>query len=294
LKEKYWIIELKTLDAETKRIANEFLQNMKLANKSPVTIDKYRRVMEKFFTECPTPLQELYPDDVLNWLHSFYGDRKERTIDQVLAVLSSFFKFCQAEEYIDRVLIKNRWRPRLPRTLPKYLNSSELARVKIAAEKLSLRDRALVLFLLSSGCRRSEVSGLNVDDVDLDNRTARVLGKGNKFREVHFDEESALILKKYLNNKPRDKKPLFLNQFGERLMPIGIYAITTKLGKKVGLPHSLSPHCCRHTFATNMMARGAELEFIGNELGHRDLNTTRVYTRILSDQIIAAYRKIKE
>lgn len=186
------------------------------------------------------------------------------------------------------------WRPRLPRTLPKYLNSSELARVKIKAEKLSPRDRALVGFLLSSGCRRSEVSGLDVEDIDLDNRTARVLGKGNKIREVHFDEESALILKQYLNNRPKDKKPLFLNQFKERLMPIGIYAITTKLGKKADLLNSFSPHCCRHTFATNMIARGAELEFIGNELGHRDLNTTRIYARILSEQIIAAYRKIKE
>ncbi|KJS15383.1 MAG: integrase [Peptococcaceae bacterium BRH_c4b] len=293
MKEKYWIIEHEKLDPQTKNIANEFLRCIKLSKKSPGTIDKYRRILQKFFTECPKPLHQLVPDDVLNWLRTFYGDRKERTNSMALAVLSSFFKFCHAEEYIDRALIKNRWRPRLPKSLPKYLNSSELARVKLQAEKLSVRDRALVQFLLTSGCRRSEVSGLNVEDVDLDSRIARVVGKGNKVREVHFDEETALLLKEYLYSHP-DKKPLFLNKFGDRLMSKGIYAITTRLGKKAGLANNFSPHCCRHTFATNMMSRGADLEFIGNELGHRDLNTTRIYARIPSEELIASYRKIKE
>lgn len=76
MKENYWIIELKTLDDKTRDIVNEFLKNMKLANKSPVTIDKYRRVLGKFFTECPKPLQQLCSDDVLNWLRTFMEIRK--------------------------------------------------------------------------------------------------------------------------------------------------------------------------------------------------------------------------
>ncbi|WP_027365557.1 tyrosine-type recombinase/integrase [Desulfotruncus alcoholivorax] len=295
MKEKYWIIELENIDQQTKVIANEFLQFMKLANKSETTIDRYRRVLEKFLTDCAKPVQELTSDDVLAWINTFYGHTKERTRDFILSILSSFFRFCLAEGYIERTLIKKRWRPRIPKSLPKYLDENELARVKLRAEKLPVRDRALVLFLLSSGCRRAEAASLNVDDLDLENRTARVKGKGGQTREVHFSEECALLLKEYLDNHhPKSEPALFVNQYGKRLSTVGIYKVTSKLGKKTGLPRKLGPHCLRHTFATNLLARGAELEFIGSELGHRDLNTTRIYARVLSEEIISWYRKIKE
>lgn len=295
MKEKYWMIELENIDPQTKAMANEFLQFMKLANKSEITIDRYRRVLEKFLTDCAKPVQKLTSDDVLTWFNMYYGNKKERTRDFILSILSSFFKFCLAEEYIERPLIKKRWRPRIPKSLPKYLDENELARVKLRAEKLSVRDRALVLFLLSSGCRRSEAAGINVEDLDLENRTVRVKGKGGQNREVHFSEECALLLKEYLDNHhPRGEPALFVNQYGTRLSTVGIYRVTSKLGKKTGLPRKLGPHCLRHTFATYLLARGAELEFIGHELGHRDLNTTRVYARVLSDEIISWYRKIKE
>lgn len=139
--ENYWVIEKENIIPKNKIIANEYLESLKLSNKSEATIYKYRSILQMFLTECTKNLDLLVADDVLNWLNTRYGDKKEKTKDLVLSVLSSFFKFCQAEGYIDRVLTKNRWRPRIPKSMPKYLDDHEVARVKLSAEKMPIRDR---------------------------------------------------------------------------------------------------------------------------------------------------------
>lgn len=234
--------------------------------------------------------------------HSYLVDRafwgkeseKARTQELMLAVLSGFFKFCLDEDYIQRTLTKTRWRPKIPQSLPKFLNEHELAQVRIQAEKMSLQDRSLISFLLSSGCRRSESVGLDLGDLDIEERTARVMGKGKRPREVHFSEETAFLLKDHLTNRTDPHLPLFISKFKKRMGTQGVYLICRKLGLKSGLPQNLSPHMCRHTFATNLIARGSELEFIGGELGHKDLNVTKIYAKIPSEQLMREYNKRME
>ncbi|WP_019243125.1 MULTISPECIES: tyrosine-type recombinase/integrase [Bacillus] len=287
----YWKINRESIPFQTRTILNEYLLSLKLANKAEATIKKYRWILERFFSECIIPLEELDSHDVLEWLNEFSKGKKPKTVDLFLSALSSFFQFCLAEEYMENIVIKKRWRPNIPQALPKYLTEQEYTRVKLAAESLSLRNRSLILFLFSTGCRSSEVSSLNIQDVQLEKRTAIVKGKGKKIRHVHFSEECALVLKEYLATRRDDiEGPLFENKFGQRLTKSGIYLVTTKLGKKAGLTQSLHPHCCRHTFATNMLARGAEIEFIADEMGHADLNTTRIYARIPTEDMMLAYQ----
>jgi integrase/recombinase XerD len=278
---------------QTSKALNQYLENLKNEYKSEATITKYQWILERFFNECCIPLKDITSENVLKWLNEFSECKSARTIDLVLACLSSFFNFCLEEEYLEKMLIKKRWRPKIPQSLPRYLNEEEYARVKVAAEKLTLRDRALILFMFSSGCRRSEVSNLDLQDVDMKRRTAEVVGKGKKIRHVHFSEECSLILKDYLGTRTSDESDaLFLNRKGERLLPKGIYEITKKLGKRAGLEKLLHPHALRHTFATNMLARGAKIEFIADELGHSNLNTTRIYARIPTEDLILAYQNI--
>lgn len=292
---KYWQSSNRDIPLSTRTILNEYLLSLKLEKKAEATITKYCYILEVFFSECPVSLDQLTSVDVLNWLNEYSLDKKPRTMDLVLSTLSSFFNFCLAEEYLANTVIKKRWRPKIPNSLPKYLNESEYARVKLAAESLPLRDRALVLFLFTSGCRRSEVSNLNIEDVDINRRTAKVNGKGNKIRHVHFSDECALLLKEYLEKRSDDANgPLFMNKFGHRLKKTGIFNIVKKLGEKAGLNQSLHPHCCRHTFATTMLARGADLQFIADELGHKNLNTTRIYARIPTEDMILKYQNIME
>lgn len=287
----YWESTHPTIPLETRTILNEYLLSLKVSNKAEATITKYRSILERFLNECCVSLEEITSEVVLKWLNEFSIGKKHKTMDLFLSCLSSFFNFCLAEDYMDNVVMKKRWRPRIPQSLPKYLTELEYARVKMVAETLSLRDRVVVLFLFSSGCRRTEVSNLKVQDLNLEQRTATVKGKGNKIRQVHFSIECALVLKEYLQSRSDDKTDaLFISRFGHPLKSTGIYEITKKVGKLADLPQTLHPHCCRHTFATNMLAKGAELEFIADEMGHADLNTTRVYARIPTEDMILAYQ----
>lgn len=287
---KYWISENEGIPNYTKEIFNEYLLSLKLENKAEATVSKYRSMIEKFLTECSVPLEELTAEHVLAWLNQYSINKKPKTVDLVLASLSSFFSFCLDEEYMENIVIKNRWRPKIPHALPKYLDDQEHARVKWKVESFSVRDRALILFLFSSGCRRSEVSSLIIENVDLKKRTAVVIGKGKKIRHIHFSEECAFVLQEYFLTRSGDQsEPLFMSKFGKALGGQSIYKITTALGKKAGIKQILNPHTCRHTFATNMLSRGAELEFIADEMGHNDLNTTRVYARIPSEDMKLAY-----
>ncbi|MCM3404817.1 tyrosine-type recombinase/integrase [Cytobacillus oceanisediminis] len=286
---KYWESSNENISIETRKILNEYLLSLKLANKAEATITKYHWILERFFNECPIPLKILTDEDVLQWLNDFSVDKKPKTIDLILSCLSSFFNFCLAEDYLENMVIKKRWRPKIPQSLPRYLSEQDYALVKLAAERLSLRNRALILFLFSSGCRRSEVSNLNLQDVDIERRTAVVKGKGKKIRHVQFSEECAIVLNEYLKTRSSvETDALFINRQGLRLLPKGIYEIISRFGKKIGIP--LHPHCFRHTFATNMLARGANLEFIADEMGHANLNTTRIYARIPTEDMMLAYQ----
>jgi site-specific recombinase XerD len=279
MKEKYWIIEQENISPKSSEAVNNYLLDMKLAGKSVATIYRYRMILEGFLTECPKDIDQLEPDDVHGWLSVHYGDKKARTYHLVLTILSGFFKFCLGKGYIGRVLTENRWRPR----------TSEQA-VKLQVEEEPLRDRLIYEFLLSSGCRRSELAGLDVKDVDLARRTATVSGKG-KTRQVHFSQGCANLLKQYLSTHPADNDALFLNRFGSRISSTGIYQVTTKLGGMTGMPAHFHPHRFRHTYAVNFLHRGAELDVISRLPGYTNPDTTRSYYKKVPEKVLALYMK---
>jgi site-specific recombinase XerD len=171
MNEKYWVIEQRNISPKNREVANEYLLDRKLAGKSVTTIYRCRMILEGFLTGCPKDIDQLTPDDVHNWLCVYCGDKKAMTYYLVLSVLSDFFKFCLGKGYVGRVLTENRWRPR----------KSEQA-VKLQVEEDALRDRAIYELLLTSGCRRSELAGLDVKDVDIARRTATVSSMGGKSR----------------------------------------------------------------------------------------------------------------
>ncbi|MGE7950036.1 tyrosine-type recombinase/integrase [Lysinibacillus sp. NPDC093688] len=291
--DEYWKSTDICISSKTKTILNEYLLCLKLENKAVATITKYKWILERFLRECKVPLMDMTSEDVREWINEFSVDKKPNTIALVLATLSSFFQFCFDEEYIERMIIKKRWRPQLPKSLPNYLDEYEFSRIKLISEQLPIRDRAIILFLLTSGCRVSEMSALNIEDINMDKRTAKVIGKGNKIRTIHFSIECALALQDYLHARSYNpKEPLFMNKFGERLLSGGIRGVLKKVGKQADLKKNFHPHCCRHTFATNLLARGADLQFIADEMGHADLNTTRIYAQIPSEDKRLKYQNI--
>lgn len=171
------------------------------------------------------------------------------------------------------------------------MEKGEIARIRLRFESENLRNQVLFEFLLSSGCRITETVMLNKEDINIKERTARVKGKGNKIRTVHFSSRCAILLEKHLNKLPEDVEAIFLNCHGERLTRVGSHKIINKLGKTLKLKASLGPHRFRHTFATTLLSKGADLSFIAEELGHSQLSTTRVYARLPKEEIVSMYRK---
>jgi site-specific recombinase XerD len=292
--ERYWELTRTLPNEENQEVLSQFLLNLKLLNRSPKTIFGYRRFLEKFFGDMDDSFSSLTSDKILYWLQKNKGDIKDSSYSCRLYILSSFYNFCLLESLVVRSPIKKRWFPRLPKPVPKYLDKGDIAKVRYESERTSLRNRAIVEFMLTSGCRIGELHQLNMEDVDLENRTARVVGKGKKIRHVHFSEKCAVLLERYLEDRPKNESsPLFFTLKGEikRLSIVRIRVVINELGENAGLSSKLNPHRFRHTFATELLAKGAELSFISDELGHANSETTQIYARLPDQQIISQYRK---
>jgi integrase/recombinase XerC len=160
-----------------------------------------------------------------------------------------------------------------------------------------LRDRALLELLYATGMRVSELTRLNLPDVDMQERIARVLGKGGKERLVPFGEHARRALQEYFPAREglltRSKKPdphaMFLNRFGGRLSDRSVRRLLDKAIVRAGVLHNVSPHALRHTFATHLLQAGADLRSIQELLGHSSLSTTQGYTNVDMEHIIQVY-----
>lgn len=289
--DKYWEVKKSIQNVNNKEAINEFLVSLKLENNSQGTIVQYRRFLERFFSERLEPFSTLTSDTILKWFHENDKNVKEVTLKFQLSILSSFYNFCVEERYLELSPIKGRWFPRLPKAIPKYLEKGDIAKTRQQSEQISLRSQLLVEFLLTSGCRIGEVNQLNKADVDLEERTARVIGKGKKIRLVHFSEKCSVLLERYLDSHPKNTTALFVTSTGKRLSIRRMQEIVNKIGKDANLTTRLYPHRLRHTFATELLTKGADMSFIKDELGHNDITTTQIYARIPKREIITLYRK---
>lgn len=289
--EKYWELRKTFLNSANQEVVGEFLLSLKLANGSEKTVRTYRWYLEKFFEKREESFLTLSSDTIYQWFQKYDGVKSEATIKLRLCILSSFYKFCVQEELLEKSPIKTRWHPRLPQPIPHYLEKSELAKTRQQTELSSLRNQVLIEFMVTSGCRVSEIVGLNQSDVNLENRTARVIGKGKKIREVHFTEKCALLMERYLTDEVKKCEALFVTTNGKRLGVRAIQHLVRAIGEEAQLGKRLFPHRLRHTFATELLSKGAELSFIADELGHTDVRTTQIYARLPKQELITLYRK---
>lgn len=154
----------------------------------------------------------------------------------------------------------------------------------------SLRDRAIVCFLLSTGCRISEVCALDRDTIDFSNLECTVHGKGNKNRIVYLDDVTAMLLKRYLYSREDAKPALFVGKGSDRMTPGGIRLMLTKLGEASGVTN-VHPHRFRRTLATNLVERGMPIQEVATILGHDKLETTMKYVFINPTSIKNSYKK---
>lgn len=224
----------------------------------------------------------------------------KRSIARKLACLRSFFKFLCRDGYLKTNPALGLATPKLDRKLPFFLDINQTQRfldIPVDGRDLmGLRDRAVLETLYSAGLRVSELVGMEIRDVDFIGGTAKIRGKGKKERLVPIGDTAIRAIKQYLDKRSaiepmRNKTALFLNKSGSRLGDDSIRCIVDKYIKAASLRGHVSPHTLRHSFATHLLDRGADLRAVQELLGHANLSTTQIYTHVTTERLKTVYEK---
>jgi len=222
----------------------------------------------------------------LAWLHRRGLD--PASITRKLAAVRSCFRFLVRRGAVPRNPGREVGAPRRPRKLPVFLPIDE-AQVLLDTPERGGRDQAVLELLYASGLRVSELAGLDLEDVDRQARTVRVMGKGRKERIVPFGAAAAAALERYLAERGAGRGALFRARQGGRLGVRRLHTIVRRQARATGLARRVSPHTLRHSFATHMLDAGADLRLIQELLGHSRLSTTQRYTHVSADQLVRVY-----
>jgi integrase/recombinase XerC len=303
--------EFRSADPEIARFAEQYLL---IRGTTPRTREAYQRDLEHFgaFLKARTlgtdPDQKAPPPydglvgavyaDILGYQTHLARSRRyaPRSVRRKIATLRTFYKHLRHSGRRDDNPAADAILPKIGRPLPKAMRGDEVAKVftiKVAglSELQRRRDRAILQSLWSCGVRRAELVGLDLNDVDLDGRQLRVIkGKGNKDRYVPMTPEAAEALRAYLELRPRVTVPAFFVGRGDRrLSAAAVYKIVRTYMTLAGITEYASPHTWRHTVATLMRERGADLLFLKEFLGHESTATTEIYTKLARGRLRAEF-----
>jgi integrase/recombinase XerD len=222
------------------------------------------------------------------------------SIKLVVVALKIFFRYLVARKLVKRDPTETLSLPRIERYLPETLNELQVEQLLDGANTavpLGLRDRAMIELLYASGLRISELAGARLENFNAEERTLRVIGKGNKMRIVPVGRKACAALAVYLSaERPKlvsrgSGNEIFLSARGTKLTTVRIWQIVKRLAKRSGLDTNIYPHLLRHSFATHLLGNGADLRIIQEMLGHADISTTQVYTHVDQQRLKAVHRK---
>ena len=284
---------------------SQFLTHVKVEKGlSANTVSAYQRDLVKFnafVQKRKLTLEGVSRDDLVDYLAGLYrGKLESRTVARNLVTLRNFFRFAQIQELIRVDPSLNLESPKIRRTLPGYLRLEEVEMLLAqpdAKTALGLRDRAMLEVLYSTGLRVSELIGLRVTDLDTKVGCIRCIGKGDKERIVPAGRKALGMVEKYLREarpkllpKGASSPALFVNRRGMALSRVGVWKILSTYGRRAGLRVALTPHMLRHSFATHLLERGADLRSVQLMLGHADISTTQIYTHVVEERLKQIYK----
>lgn len=271
---------------------------------SPNTVSAYRRDLMKFCEfarKRKLTLEAVSRDDLVDFLAGLYRQHLEsKSVARHLVSLRNFFRFAQIQELISADPTINLESPKIRRSLPGYLRLEEVEKLLAqpdAKTPFGVRDRAMLEVLYSAGLRVSELVGLRVSDLDTTAGCVRCIGKGDKERIVPIGKKALGMVERYLRDarpKMLGKSPatptLFVNRRGQPLSRVGVWKILSAYGRRAGLRVALTPHMLRHSFATHLLERGADLRSVQLMLGHADISTTQIYTHVVEERLKQIYK----
>lgn len=244
-----------------------------------------------------TNVNDIKSDHIKEFLKE-RSNEETTTIAHNLTVIKNFHTYLLKEKIVKENVSEFIERPKLKKSLPKSLSIEDVdCLLDINLETpFDYRNKAMLELMYGCGLRVSELVNLEINDIDMTNCLIRILGKGSKERDIPLGEYSIYYLKLYLDqrnlllkNKPCNK--LFLNNHGQGMTRQGFFKMLKNLLQEKGLNPDVSPHTLRHSFATHLVNRGADLRSIQEMLGHSDISTTKIYTKVSDEKVLEDYNK---
>jgi len=284
------------------RYIHKFINYLEIEkNASSHTVTNYKIDLKDFSeTVKDKPVEQVTHLDVRLFLAKLKEKNfSKRSVARKMACIRSFFKFLYREGYIKSNPSSSLSTPKIEKRLPLFLNADDVVRLLESpdpSDYIGLRDRAILETLYSTGIRVSELVGLSKEDIDFISGVLKVYGKGKKERLVPIGDKALRAIRAYFEKigvtEINEKKPVFLNKSKTRVSDRAVRRIVDKYIRKASLNENISPHSLRHSFATHMLDRGADLRSVQELLGHANLSTTQIYTHVTTERLKAIYDKV--
>lgn len=283
---------LSVIDSSSDNLLKQFIATKKIEGRSDSTLKRYYDVCYFMIHGMDKPLEEVTTFDLRLYLAKYQSQRKvsNRTLDGMRRCIKSFFSWLFAEGFIKSNPSLALSQIKYNKTIKQPYKMTDMEKIKRSCA--NKRDRALVEFLYSTGCRVSEVANLNRSDVDYSQNEIVVFGKGHKERRVYINDVTMMYLQEYLDSRNDTNEALFVSIKSpyERLHKSGIEAVLKKIGNIAGV-ENVHPHRYRRTLATNLLNRGVAIQDVASILGHEDLKTTQIYCCINQENVKRAYER---
>ena len=275
-------------EIETDDYLNAYIAAKKVGGKSEKTLVRYRYIIERFLKAINVKTSEINQSHVRQYFASeLERGVSESTLNGIRQILNGYFGWLEHEKMIHSNPVYN---VESIKCQKKERTSFSYADTEILKKRCSsIRDNAIINFMLATGCRVSEITNLNIEDVNFDNGECIVLGKGNKERIVFLDDVAILSLREYLAQRTDSCEALFVNRLGKRLNPGGIRERLKKLSDISGI-ENVHPHRFRRTFVTRLLNRGMPIQEVAILVGHEKVDTTMKYYSSNKDRIKNSYR----
>lgn len=270
-------------------MVDSFLNALNVEGKSPKTIKLYRYQLGRMLKTVGVPTGKITADHIRTYLSNEKArGLADKTLNNIRNICSSYFGWLYQEEKIPKNPLSNIKNVKAKKKVEELFSDTDIELLKSACD--SKRDKSIVTFMLSTGCRIGEMVALNKDAINFQLLTVKVLGKGNKERTVYLDSVSAMFLKNYLNSRTDTDEYLFRSKRLCRFTDEGVRKMLLRIEEKSGVNH-VYPHKFRRTLATNLHRRGMPIEKIKEILGHDSINTTMQYIVLDQSDIEHDYRK---
>jgi len=282
-------------------LAEDFFKYLSVErNASPRTLKAYRQALDAFRVRNQKPWKECSTDDFRDYLFAIMKRGQARSYVRLqFSALRAFYKFLTDRKKLRVDPLRQLQLPKVEEKLPLVLTRQQIdellaAPLKIEKERaapewMPLRDVAVMELFYSSGLRLSELAALDVDHVDLYTESVRVFGKGRKERVCPIGAPALDAIQKYRSAANVHSGALFINKSRKRISPRSIWLILKRYLRYTSIPISISPHKLRHSFATHLLDRGADLRSVQALLGHSSLSTTQIYTHVTVERLKKAY-----